>query len=474
MVLLLELTPEASLTRLSAWYIYNSKSRRCIVPQQRACSSYRMHPRVVVTGIGCYTPLGPSLAQSWKELLRGTSGLVRLQDLAEYEGDYKPLSRLISGDLRVGKVGFEARDQELLSSQEQRRTSRAAQLAMVTAEEALRHAGLLSGSHLVASVDRNRAGCIIGAGLPSMEDISQATASLSSARRPSVSPFFIPKMLNNMAAGNVAIKFQLRGASNCPSTACASGNNAIGDAYNFIRLGYSDVIVAGASELSVHPLALAGFVKAKSISASGISRPFDARRDGFVLGEGCGLLVLESLEHARHRGAEIIAEVVGYGVCSDAHHITSPSEGGDGARRAMHMALQDAGIWDTRDQVGYVNAHATSTPLGDRAEARAIQAVFGATGTGSTLVSSNKGHMGHLLGAAGAVEAVFTVQSLREGIVPHTLNLQTVGEGLADKKDGFGGITFVQDNPVPAPLTYAMNNSFGFGGINSSLLFKKW
>ncbi|AET39395.1 fatty acid synthase CEM1 Ecym_4333 [Eremothecium cymbalariae DBVPG len=435
-----------------------------------------MLQRVVVTGLGCYTPLGATLNESWTALLNGRSGVISIQSLKEYEDRYKPFSRIIPPTATVGKVDFNPHDHSILTSQEIRRTSLASQVAVVATHEALSSANLIDGSgeSLIGShLQPERAGCIIGSGLPSMHDIFGATNSLLSLPRTTVSPYFLPKSLNNMACGNVAIKYKLRGVSHCPSTACATGNNAIGDAYNFIRLGYADMIVAGASEMSVHPLPLAGFIKAKSITPTGISRPFDSLRDGFVLGEGCGMAVLESLSHALKRKANIIAEVVGYGLSTDAYHITSPLQNGDGARRAMEMAIRQGMRWEDRNQIGYVNAHATSTVLGDRAEAQAIKNIF-QDGNAEVCIGSNKGHMGHLLGAAGAVEAVFSLRSLKDGIVPNTLNLNIPGGADGDKETYFTGLQFVMGKPKRISLRYVLNNSFGFGGINSSLLFKKF
>ncbi|AMD19993.1 HCL158Wp [Eremothecium sinecaudum] len=439
--------------------------------------------RVVVTGLGCYTSIGSSVKESWNGLLRGQSGIQKLQNLDEFDSKYKDLGKFIPPNVAVGKVGFDAKKYPILSSQDVRRTATFSQVAIVAAEEALVDAKLLNEptGRLIDGINPERAGCIIGTGIPSASEMYEAASALHGTGRSSVSPLFIPKFLNNMASGNISIKFQLKGLSNSPSTACATGNNAIGDAYNFIKLGYADFIVAGASEMNVHPLTLAGFCKARSISSNGVSRPFDTNRDGFVLGEGCGILILESLDHAKKRKAKILAEVVGYGLSTDAYHITSPLESGDGARRAMDIAVRQAMAWEDRHKIGYVNAHATSTLLGDRAEARGIKQIFGSHDVAGvpldknhTLVSSTKGHIGHLLGAAGAVEALFTVKALVDGIIPHTLNLETVGGAKGDEKEYFNGLKFVKDRPMTADIEYAMSNSFGFGGINTSLLFKKF
>ncbi|SCV99901.1 LAFE_0B05028g1_1 [Lachancea fermentati] len=421
-----------------------------------------MSRRVVVTGLGALTPLGNSLKESWNSLLAGKSGIVStssLNNAQDYASHCPPT-------VTVGKVqDFDPKNYgDLFSTQDQRRMSLFTLFAIATAQEALGDAGLLQNRF----VDRDRFGCVIGSGIASIHDTYDTIMDFSAGKR--VSPTFVPKILNNMAAGNVSIKFQLRGVSHCASTACATGNNSIGDAYNFIRLGYNDICLAGASEASVHPLALQGFLRAKSITPTGISRPFDSERDGFVLGEGCGIAVLESLEHAQRRGARIYAEVAGYGLSSDAHHITSPLESGDGARRAMQMALGDY----APDKVGYVNAHATSTVLGDRAEVNAIKNVFGGNRNSKLFVSSNKGNMGHLLGAAGAVESIFTIKSLHHDVIPPTHNLDDIDPTFEVQSRESTNMHFVKGQPLETSLKLAINNSFGFGGVNSCILYKKW
>ncbi|SCV01516.1 LAMI_0G12002g1_1 [Lachancea mirantina] len=423
-----------------------------------------MAARVVVTGLGALSPLEAGVQKSWTSLLAGKSGITPISQLPD-AASYTAHCPATCG---VGKVSNFSPEEYggLFSTQDLRRMSLFTQYATVAAREALEDAGLLHDRYY----DKEKFGCVIGSGIASISDTFDTVGGFIQGKK--VSPLFVPKILNNMAAGNLSIKFGLQGVTHCVSTACATGNNSIGDAYNFIRLGYSDSCLAGASEASVHPLALAGFLRAKSITTAGISRPFDSLRDGFVLAEGAGILVLENLEYAQRRGARIYAEIVGYGVTSDAYHITSPLEGGDGARRAMQMALGDH---DPRS-VGYVNAHATSTILGDRAEARAIRDVFNARNNRESdiCVSSNKGAIGHLLGAAGAMEAIFTIKSLYHDTIPHTLNLNTVGGAKGDDETDFQGLNFVRDKPIARKMEYALNNSFGFGGVNSAILFKKW
>ncbi|SCU82649.1 LANO_0B07074g1_1 [Lachancea nothofagi CBS 11611] len=422
-----------------------------------------MTSRVVITGLGALTPLGKTVSESWSNLLRGKSGIRPISELPDAK-DYESHCPASVGVANV--TGFNPMDYgDLFTSQDLRRMSLFTQFAVVAAQEALKDANLLN---TVDEYNNERFGCVIGSGIASIQDMYESILNFDRGKK--LPPTFVPKILANMACGNVSIKFQLRGVSHCVSTACATGNNAIGDAYNFIRLGYNDVCLAGASEASVHPLSLSGFLRAKSITPDGISRPFDKERNGFVLGEGAGLMVLESLEHAQKRGARIYAEIEGYGLTSDAHHITSPSESGDGARRAMEMALKGH---DPR-QVDYVNAHATSTILGDRAELNAISNIFAPNRSIPLKLSSNKGAMGHLLGAAGAVESIFTIKSLQEGLVPHTLNLKRIGEAKGDNFGDLKALDFVTGSPVRHDLEYALSNSFGFGGINSSLLFRKW
>lgn len=434
--------------------------------------------RVVVTGLGCITPLGHGVKQSWSTLLRSGSGIVPITQLPNYDTEYRQHANSIPATTSVGVVAPLPQHSDLFTPQDERRLSSFAKFAMLASREALQMANLLPPGGQSANlklddsqVDPERIGCVIGSGIASMEDV-YSTSVLFHNDHKRVNPLFVPKILTNMAAGNVSIKFNLKGVSHSVSTACATGNNAIGDAYNFIRLGMQDACVAGASEACVHPLSLAGFVRAKSITTTdGVSRPFDRRRSGFVLGEGAGIVVLESLQHALRRRAPILAEVRGYGLSSDAYHITSPSPQGEGARRAITMALGQV----APDDVDFVNAHATSTLLGDRAECSAIRsALLKSPRERPLYVSSNKGAMGHLLGAAGAVESIFTILSLRDNVIPHTLNLQSVGGASGDEPQQFEGLDFVMGKPQQHESRYALCNSFGFGGVNTSLLFEKW
>ncbi|CCD25296.1 fatty acid synthase CEM1 NDAI_0E04790 [Naumovozyma dairenensis CBS 421] len=445
-----------------------------------------MSRRVVVTGLGCITPIGHTVRESWRNLLASKSGIIPITELENYNNDYRPFTKYIPPKVAVGKVPpFSKEIKELsdalITSQEERKYSQFIKLSILTSYEALKDADLLSTNSSLPNPAINtslcnldRFGCIIGSGIGSIGDIYSTSLQFhENDPKKKISPFFIPKILTNMAAGNVSIKFNLRGPSHSVSTACATGNNAIGDAYNFIKLGMQDICIAGASESSILPLSLAGFLRAKSITPDGISRPFDIERNGFVLGEGSGMLVLESLEHAQNRGAKIYCELKGYGLSCDAYHITSPSPSGDGAKRAMEMALSmsDIEIYD----IDYVNAHATSTQLGDSTEIEAIiSALIPPSRVNPLYISSNKGSVGHQLGAAGAVESIFTILSLRNGIIPHTLNLknQLHLESIQGNPDT---LSFVKGVPSrPKKLEYALSNSFGFGGVNTSLLFKKW
>ncbi|EDO16481.1 hypothetical protein Kpol_1066p49 [Vanderwaltozyma polyspora DSM 70294] len=435
-----------------------------------------MSRRVVVTGLGCISPLGNSVRESWLNLLNSKSGLVNLKSLPEYESDYKPFIKSVPESLSVGKAYFTTTHKDLFSDEDERRLAKFTKYAIGATYEALENANLLKKNTLQIDetlVDLNRFGCIVGSGIASIDEIYTSSIKFHNEHK-RVNPLFIPKILTNMAAGNISIKFKLKGPSHSVSTACATGNNAIGDAYNFIKLGMQDICVAGAAEASLHPLSLAGFVRAKSITSNGISRPFDEERSGFVLGEGAGIVVLESLENALKRGANIICEIIGYGISSDANHITSPLPDGTGAQRAIEMAIGNS----RRSEIKYVNAHATSTVLGDRAESNAIRnAIFKDTDNDNHIkneiyVSSNKGSMGHLLGAAGAVESIFTIKSIQKNIIPHTLNLNKLDQEIQESSEG---MTFVKESPKEIDnLEMALCNSFGFGGINTTLLYKKY
>ncbi|CAN0151521.1 unnamed protein product [Ectocarpus fasciculatus] len=424
-----------------------------------------MHRRIVVTGVGVVTPLGWDLEQVWARLCRGESGVGPVQDRAQVPSVHA-MAVVPRGE--EYKQMFSDRGIRYPSSA----TSDFIDMALLASDLALEHA-----RHPQRHTVAERCGVSVGSGMGSLSGIVASSKQFDESMR-KLSPFFIPKVLINLAAGHVSIRHQLKGPNHAVVTACAAGAMSIGDAYNFMRLNYADVMVCGGVECSTDPLTRAGFARMKALSQNQnpqeASRPFDKARDGFVIGEGAGMFVLETLDHALERGAEgqILAEVCGYGVSGDASHITSPPADGDGGKRAMLSALRDAGDLHP-NKIGYVNAHATSTPAGDAAEVAAMEAVFGPTAQDRTTsdhlyVSSTKGATGHLLGAAGAVEAAFTVLSLKNGQVPPTLNLnepdtlpfafQHVKAKASDVKN----------------LKYAMSNSFGFGGVNASLIFSKY
>jgi 3-oxoacyl-[acyl-carrier-protein] synthase II len=358
------------------------------------------------------------------------------------------------------------------------------QFAVYASDLALSHANLNPST--MSPAEKERMGVTVSSGgIGSLEEIKVGADAFYGQSIKKLSPYFAPKILINMAGGQVSIRHGLKGPLHTVATACAAGSHAVGDAFNFIRLGFADRMLAGGTESSMDPLSIAAFVRLRALTTQTMSRPFDRDRTGFVMGEGSCLLVLEELEAAQRRGANIIAEVLGYGASSDAHHTTSPAPDGGGAKRSMQAALWDAAasldtkVGELKMQVGYVNAHATSTPQGDAIESRAIAAFFSSSSSspsiegagGGLLVSSTKGATGHLLGAAGALEIAFTALALRDGIVPPTANLDNIGLEC----DGRGVFTHVPKKAVQAPsLRLALKNSFGFGGTNASILLGKY
>ncbi|CCF60698.1 hypothetical protein KAFR_0L00900 [Kazachstania africana CBS 2517] len=434
-----------------------------------------MSRRVVITGLDCITPLATSARESWTNLLSSKPCFTPITSLSNYKRDYRPFFKCLPSNLKIGKCHteksqeFQELSKTILNAQDERRMTDSVKNSVLTAYNALKSANLLiQDTHTLDNslVDRKRVSTIIGTGLPPMEEIHNATLQFhDSQKRPS--PFFIPKILSNMISGSISIKFQTLGPSQTVSTACASGNNAIIDGFHNIKNDYSDVAIVGATESSLHPLTISGFHRMKSLSSDSISRPFDVERDGFVISEGTGILILEELSHAMKRNATIYAELRNVGLSSDAYHVTSPRSDGDGARRAMQMALKGVNPND----IDYINAHATSTPVGDVSELNAIVNTFAEPSNRKKLlhVSSNKGAMGHLLGAAGIVESIFTILSLHEGILPHTMNLSN------ESKVENPLINLIKDKPLKHDnLNFALCNSFGFGGVNTSLLFSKW
>jgi 3-oxoacyl-[acyl-carrier-protein] synthase II len=406
--------------------------------------------RVVVTGLGLVTPLGTGVDKTWKAICAGESGIRRISrfDPAGYDAQ-------IAGEV----TDFDPA--RFIEKKEIKKMDTFIHYAVGAAQLAVEDAGLK-----VAPEEATRVGVYIGSGIGGLGSIEHYHDVLKEKGPGRVSPFFIPMTIINLASGQVAIRIGAKGPNSCAVTACATGNHCIGDAYRLIQRGDADVMVAGGAEAAVTPLGVAGFASAKALSfrndePTRASRPFDKDRDGFVLGEGAGVVVIEELEHARRRGARIYGEVAGYGMNSDAYHITAPPEEGEGAVRCMELALKDAGIG--KEQIGYINAHGTST-MADAIETHAIKTVFGERAYGIP-VSSTKSMTGHLLGAAGGIEAVFSILALFHGILPPTINLEN--------PDPACDLDYVPNKARPAAIKAALSNSFGFGGVNACLIFKR-
>lgn len=407
--------------------------------------------RVVVTGIGMLTPVGMNVAESWKNILAGVSGVCTIEgfDLTDYPT--KIWAKVKHFNIEDHLPGKDARKMDVFT-----------QFGMVAASEAIADSGLIIDDAL-----SYRAGVAVGAGIGGIQTITNNQDKLVESGPRKVSPFFIPAGIINMVAGQISIKHRLKGPNISVVTACTTGTHNIGLAQRIIAYGDADVMVCGGAETTLTPLCLAGFSAARALSKRNdepekASRPWDKDRDGFVMGEGAGILVLEEYEHAKARGAKIYAELVGFGMSADAYHITSPDETADGAARAMEVTLQDAGI--AFNAVDYINAHGTSTYLNDLNETLAIKRVFKEHAY-DLAVSSTKSMTGHLIGAAGAVEAIFCILSLRDQIVPPTTNLDNPDEGF--------DLNFVPHIPQKRQVNYALSNSLGFGGTNASLLFKR-
>ncbi|VVO54705.1 3-oxoacyl-[acyl-carrier-protein] synthase 2 [Pseudomonas fluorescens] len=418
--------------------------------------------RVVVTGMGLVSPLGSGVEANWQRLLAGRSGVRNLPD--EVVAD---LATRVGGAVPTlaedAEAGFDP--DRATSPKEQKKMDRFILFAMEAARQAIEQAGW-------QALDANaqeRTATIIGSGVGGFGAIADAVRTTDSRGPRRLSPFTIPSFLVNLAAGHVSIQHGFKGPLGAPVTACAAGVQAIGDAARLIRCGEADIAVCGGAEAAIDRVSLAGFAAARALSSAyndtpeRASRPFDSGRDGFVMGEGSGLLVIESLEHALARGAQPLAELVGYGTSADAYHLTAGPEDGSGAQRSMLLALAQAGI--SPAQVQHLNAHATSTPIGDLGELAAIKAVFG---TDNTLaVTSTKSATGHLLGAAGGIEAIFTLLAIRDQVVPATLNFDNPDPASQ-------GVDIVHGQARPMAIEYALSNGFGFGGVNASVLFKRW
>ncbi|MED4127597.1 MULTISPECIES: beta-ketoacyl-ACP synthase II [Shouchella] len=407
--------------------------------------------RVVVTGIGAVTPLGLNAASSWEAAIAGKSGIGYLTRI---DAESYPM-----------KVAAEINDfdpADFIDKKEARRMDRFTQFAVASAKQALADSGLEINDDNAA-----RVGVWIGSGIGGMETYETQFRTLLEKGPRRVSPFFVPMMIPDMASGQVSIFTGAKGPNSCSVTACASGANSIGDAFKTIQRGDADAMIAGGSEAPITNMAVAGFSSAKAITTSDnpekASRPFDVNRSGFVMGEGAGILILESLESAKARGAKIYAEIVGYGSTGDAHHMTAPAPDGEGGARAMAAAIADAGL--KNEQISYINAHGTSTDLNDPYETNAIKTVLGDYAY-KVAVSSTKSMTGHLLGAAGAVEAIFSVKAIEEGIVPPTINLE--------EPDPACDLDYVPNEARKMNVEAVLSNSLGFGGHNTSLVFKRF
>ncbi|WP_158794347.1 beta-ketoacyl-ACP synthase II [Granulicella sp. L60] len=412
------------------------------------------HRRVVVTGLGLICGVGKTAPELWEGLMAGRSGM----------GEIKAF------DLTGHPVRFAAEVKDFdpllfVDKKEARKMGRFIHFALAAAAEAMAHSGLK-----VTEENRDRVGVHIGSGIGGFDVIEREHSNLLSGGPRKVSPFFIPGSIINLAAGHVSIKYGARGPNEATATACTTSAHAIGDAFRLIQRGDAEVMIAGGTEASITPLGVAGFAAMRALSTRNedpqhASRPFDKDRDGFVVGEGAGILILEELEFAKARGAKILAEIVGYGLSADAFHMTGMAPEGEGCYRSMQHALKVAGI--SPDQIDYVNAHATSTPLGDALESKAIENVFGERATNhKLLVSSTKSMTGHLLGGAGGLEAGITIMAMQKQIAPPTMNIVEL--------DPQCRLNYVPNKPQPAKIDYALSNSFGFGGTNGSLVFKRW
>ncbi|MFJ7796591.1 beta-ketoacyl-ACP synthase II [Pseudomonas sp. NPDC096950] len=418
--------------------------------------------RIVVTGMGIVSPLGTGVEAVWARLLAGRSGLRALPDevVADLPAKVGGAVPSMAEDV---EAGFDP--DRATPPKEQKKMDRFIMFAMEAARQALEQ----SGWKALDADAQERTATIIGSGVGGFGAIADAVRTTDTRGPRRLSPFTIPSFLVNLAAGHVSIQHAFKGPLGAPVTACAAGVQAIGDAARLIRCGEADIAVCGGAEASIDRVSLAGFAAARALSSGfnetpeRASRPFDSDRDGFVMGEGSGLLVIESLEHALARGAQPIAELVGYGTSADAYHLTAGPEDGSGARRAMSLALAQAGI--SPAQVQHLNAHATSTPVGDLGELAAIKSLFGTDN--KIAVTSTKSATGHLLGAAGGIEAIFTLLAIRDQIVPATLNFENPDPAAQ-------GVDIVHGEARSMPIEYALSNGFGFGGVNASVLFKRW
>lgn len=411
-----------------------------------------MKKRVVITGLGCVTPVGTGKDDFWVNIKSGVSGIDKITRF-----DYTNYQTQIAGEVK------DFTPEDYISKKELKKMDRFTQFAMVASKLAVADSELD-----LNKIDGNRMGTVIGTGIGGVETIEAQHKNLLEKGNRRVSPFFIPMMIGNMAAGQVAIEFGAKGPSTNICTACASGTNSVGDAFKIIQRGDADIMIVGGTEAAVAEFAVAGFCNMKAMSTNNdnpqkASRPFDKDRDGFVMGEGCGILILEELESAIKRNAKIYAEIVGYGMTSDAYHITTPAESGEGAARAMQMAINDAGI--EPEKIDYINAHGTSTYYNDLYETMAIKSVFGENAK-NVSISSTKSMTGHLLGASGAIEAIVCALAIKDNFVPPTINLENPGEGM--------DLDYTPNKGKERTINYALSNSLGFGGHNATIVLKKY
>ncbi|HVB98191.1 MAG TPA: beta-ketoacyl-ACP synthase II [Candidatus Dormibacteraeota bacterium] len=411
-----------------------------------------MDRRVVVTGVGLVCACGIGAAEVWPNLLAGKSGVRRVT--------------LFDPSAHDSQIAGEVPDfdpSRWVEKKELKKMGRFIQLAIAAADDAMRMAGLEIGADVA-----DRAGVYIGSGIGGFDVIEREHSKLLAGGPGKISPFFIPSAIINLASGYISIRYGARGPNSATATACSASAHAVGDSFRLISRSDAEVMICGGAEGAITPMCIGGFAAMRALSTRNdeperASRPFDAQRDGFVVGEGSGVLVLESLEHAERRGAAILAEIVGYGMSGDAYHITQPAAGGDGAYRVMKLAIQNAGV--RPEEIGYINAHGTSTPIGDATETVAIKRVFG-EGAAKIPISSTKSMTGHLLGGAGGLEAGIGVLALRDQIVPPTIN--------QENPDPACDLDYVPNRARRVEVRYALSNSFGFGGTNAALLFKRW